>query len=99
MEGNVPQDVQGRIRFDNICFNYPTRPDIPVLRNFNIVIEPGTYVALVGASGCGKSTAIQLVERFYDPQAGTIYVRDLFPPSDILLSFLPSSLMISPYRA
>ena len=55
-EGKVPQDVQGRIRLENIHFRYPTRPGVRVLRNFNITVEPGTYVALVGSSGCGKST-------------------------------------------
>ena len=47
---------------------------MPVLRGLNIYVEPGTYVALVGASGCGKSTVIQLIERFYDPHAGAIFV-------------------------
>ncbi|KIY50744.1 ste6-like protein [Fistulina hepatica ATCC 64428] len=58
----------------NVHFRYPTRLDVPVLRGLNLTIEPGTYVALVGASGCGKSTIVQLVERFYDPIAGTIYI-------------------------
>ena len=47
---------KGRIRMVNVHFRYPTRPDVRVLRGFNIDIEPGTFVALVGASGCGKST-------------------------------------------
>ncbi|EIN12733.1 P-loop containing nucleoside triphosphate hydrolase protein [Punctularia strigosozonata HHB-11173 SS5] len=73
-EGNVPKDVQGRIRFEDIHFRYPTRPGVRVLRGLNLTVEPGTYVALVGASGCGKSTTIQLVERFYDPLAGHVYL-------------------------
>ena len=77
-EGKVPQNVQGRIRFENVHFRYPTRAGVRVLRELNLSVEPGTYVALVGASGCGKSTTIQLIERFYDPQAGTVYVRDFF---------------------
>ena len=64
--------TQGRIRFEEVHFRYPTRPGVRVLRNMNLVVEPGTYVALVGASGCGKSTVIQLLERFYDPLAGRV---------------------------
>lgn len=65
-EGKIPQNVQGRIRFENIHFRYPTRPGVRVLRDLNLTVEPGTYVALVGASGCGKSTTyvfgLRLVE-------------------------------------
>ncbi|THG99669.1 hypothetical protein EW026_g2716 [Hermanssonia centrifuga] len=75
-EGKIPQNVQGRIRFENIHFRYPTRPGVRVLRDLNLTVEPGTYVALVGASGCGKSTTIQLVERFYDPLVGTVYLDE-----------------------
>jgi ATP-binding cassette subfamily B (MDR/TAP) protein 1 len=73
-EGAVPTAVRGQIRFEDIHFRYPTRPGVRVLRGLNLTIEPGTYVALVGASGCGKSTTIQLVERFYDPLAGHVYL-------------------------
>jgi ATP-binding cassette, subfamily B (MDR/TAP), member 1 len=75
-EGKTPQNVQGRIRFENIHFRYPSRPGVRVLRDLNLTVEPGTYVALVGASGCGKSTTIQLVERFYDPLVGTVYLDE-----------------------
>ena len=71
-EGKVPQNVQGHIRVEDVHFRYPTRPGVRVLRGLNLDIRPGTYVALVGASGCGKSTVIQLVERFYDPLQGTV---------------------------
>ncbi|KAG8893904.1 GTPase-activating protein, partial [Tulasnella sp. 408] len=67
-----PRTVHGRIQFEDVHFRYPTRPGVRVLRNLNFVVEPGTYVALVGASGCGKSTTVQLIERFYDPLAGRV---------------------------
>ena len=54
--GFNPKVVSGKIILDNVEFQYPTRPGVQVLRGLNLEVEPGTYVALVGASGCGKST-------------------------------------------
>ncbi|KAH9483459.1 ABC multidrug transporter mdr1 [Psilocybe cubensis] len=68
----LEKDIQGHIKFEDVHFRYPTRPSIRVLNGLSLDIRPGTYVALVGASGSGKSTAIQLLERFYDPIAGHI---------------------------
>lgn len=81
-EGIIPQRVTGRIEFRNIMFKYPTRPDVTILKNLSLDIEPGTTVAFVGASGSGKSTSIQLLQRFYDPLHGQVLldgidVRDL----------------------
>ncbi|ORY83184.1 P-loop containing nucleoside triphosphate hydrolase protein [Protomyces lactucae-debilis] len=66
--------TEGAIEFKDVHFRYPTRPDVPVLRGLNLRIEPGSYCALVGASGCGKSTTVGLVERFYNPLSGSITI-------------------------
>ncbi|KAL0958172.1 hypothetical protein HGRIS_000335 [Hohenbuehelia grisea] len=66
--------ARGQIRFDNVHFRYPTRPGVRVLRGLSLTVQPGTYIALVGQSGCGKSTVIQLIERFYDPLHGSIHL-------------------------
>ena len=69
--------ARGRLEFRNVHFTYPTRPDRSVLRGLNLVVEPGQHIALVGASGCGKSTAIALIERFFDPSSGYIMLDDV----------------------
>lgn len=61
-----------KIEFKKVSFNYPSRPEVPVLRELDLVIEPGQTVALVGASGSGKSTIIQLLQRCYDIDEGEI---------------------------
>ncbi|KAJ3078500.1 GTPase-activating protein, partial [Quaeritorhiza haematococci] len=68
-EGQIipEEEFKGGIEFKNVSFSYPSRPGVKVLDNFSLKVEPGTTVALVGASGSGKSTIIQLLERFYDP--------------------------------
>ncbi len=65
-------ELRGNISFNNVVFNYPTREDIPVLKSLNISIKSGQKIALVGASGSGKSTIVQLLLRFYDIQGGEI---------------------------
>ena len=64
----------GHIRFENVSFSYPSRRDIPVLRDFNVEIEAGKKVALVGMSGAGKSTILQILMRFYPLTSGGIYL-------------------------
>ncbi|KAK9238839.1 P-loop containing nucleoside triphosphate hydrolase protein [Lipomyces kononenkoae] len=71
-DGIIPQEVEGNIEFQDVHFRYPTRPEVPVLRGLNLTVHKGQYVALVGSSGCGKSTTISLIESFYVPLAGKI---------------------------
>ncbi len=68
----LPRPVRGRIAFENVTFHYPTRPGQSALDGFSLVVEPGETVALVGPSGAGKTTVLQLLLRFYDPGAGVI---------------------------
>ncbi len=71
--------ILGRVEFRDVCFKYPARPDVPILSNFNLIMEKGTSLALVGTSGSGKSTIAALLMRMYDPDSGAIYVdgRDI----------------------
>lgn len=62
----------GNITFKDVAFKYPTRPEVKVLQGLNIEVEKGQTLALVGSSGCGKSTVVQLLERFYDPLSGEV---------------------------
>jgi ATP-binding cassette subfamily B protein len=64
--------ARGRIAFEEVVFRYPTRPDRAALDGFSLAVEPGETVALVGPSGAGKTTVLQLLLRFYDPQSGRI---------------------------
>lgn len=68
--GLRPSKVIGDIAFENVKFHYPSRPGVPVIKNISTVFKAGDTCALVGASGSGKSTVVQLLERFYDPIPG-----------------------------
>jgi ABC-type multidrug transport system fused ATPase/permease subunit len=70
--GVKPMNVAGNIRFQDVRFAYPSRPEAIVFDRFTLNIPAGKTVALCGASGGGKSSVVQLIERFYDPQNGTI---------------------------
>jgi ATP-binding cassette subfamily B (MDR/TAP) protein 1 len=67
----------GKIELRNVRFAYPGRPDHRILRGVSLKAEPGQFVALVGASGSGKSTVMALLERFYDPTSGAVLVDDV----------------------
>ncbi|KAK3571853.1 hypothetical protein QTP86_020453, partial [Hemibagrus guttatus] len=71
-EGYKPDSVKGDIEFKNIHFNYPSRKDVKILQGLNLKVPNGKTIALVGSSGCGKSTTIQLLQRFYDPDQGEV---------------------------
>lgn len=68
----LPQPPQGRLEFNHVRFHYPSKPDVAALKDFSLSVEPGETVAVVGPSGAGKSTLFQLVQRFYDPEAGSL---------------------------
>jgi ATP-binding cassette subfamily B protein len=68
----LPRPVRGQVRFEDVTFTYPTRPDAPSLKGVTLLVEPGETVALVGPSGAGKSTMFQLLLRFFDPQGGAV---------------------------
>ncbi|CAL4887372.1 unnamed protein product [Urochloa decumbens] len=70
--GEELDNVAGEVEFRNVEFCYPSRPECSVLVGFSLRVPAGRTVALVGSSGSGKSTAIALLERFYDPSAGTV---------------------------
>uniref|UniRef100_A0A8C5AE39 ATP-binding cassette, sub-family B (MDR/TAP), member 4 n=1 Tax=Gadus morhua TaxID=8049 RepID=A0A8C5AE39_GADMO len=72
--GLRPDSIRGDIEFRNIHFNYPSRSDVKVLNNLSLSVKTGQTIALVGSSGCGKSTTIQLLQRFYDPQEGSVHI-------------------------
>jgi ATP-binding cassette, subfamily B, bacterial len=70
----LPKPVQGSVRFEEVSFRYPTRPDSLALDRFELGVAPGETVAIVGPSGAGKTTVFNLLLRFYDPESGTIRI-------------------------
>ncbi|XP_017479812.1 PREDICTED: multidrug resistance protein 1A [Rhagoletis zephyria] len=72
-----PWNAEGKVDFNDVKFSYPTRKEIPVLRGILLNIKEGQKVALVGSSGCGKSTCIQLLQRFYDVDAGSVNIDNI----------------------
>jgi ATP-binding cassette subfamily B protein len=76
----LPMPARGAVEFDHVSFQYPTRPGQSALDDVSLSVEPGETVALVGPSGAGKTTVFQLLERFYDPQAGSIRLDGIALP-------------------
>uniref|UniRef100_A0A914R6U7 ABC-type xenobiotic transporter n=1 Tax=Panagrolaimus davidi TaxID=227884 RepID=A0A914R6U7_9BILA len=85
--GRTISDFQGRINIDNVHFRYPSRPEIKILNGISLEVNPGQTVALVGHSGCGKSTIISLLMRYYEHEQGSITL-DGIPIEDLNIQWL-----------
>ncbi|CAB1327876.1 unnamed protein product [Coregonus sp. 'balchen'] len=92
-EGDKWPDFRGNLEFIDCKFTYPTRPDIQVLNGLNVSVKPGQTLAFVGSSGCGKSTSVQLLERFYDPDQGKVII-DGHDSTQVNVSYLRSKIGI-----
>lgn len=92
-DGDCPDQFDGNVTFERVKFNYPSRPDVPILQGLNLNVKKGETLALVGSSGCGKSTTIQLLERFYDPLDGKV-VLDKSDAKNLNIHWLRSQIGI-----
>ncbi|PIC16677.1 hypothetical protein B9Z55_023203 [Caenorhabditis nigoni] len=92
-DGKIRDKIQGKLSFDGIEFTYPTRPDLKILKGVSFEVNPGETVALVGHSGCGKSTSIGLLMRFYNQGAGMIKL-DGVPIQEYNIRWLRSTIGI-----
>ncbi|RUS91669.1 hypothetical protein EGW08_000642 [Elysia chlorotica] len=92
-EGKKPAQgsFTASLRFRGIHFRYPMRQDVKILNGLDLSVEPGQTLALVGESGCGKSTTVQLVERFYDPEGGQLCL-DNYGIKDLNIEWLRSQI-------
>lgn len=88
------RDNDHSIKYNKIDFHYSTRPDIQILKDFNLDVMQGKTIALVGSSGCGKSTCVQLLQRLYDPQNGRVHIGLDEISRDISINDLRSQLSI-----
>ncbi|XP_071324542.1 ATP-dependent translocase ABCB1 [Trachinotus anak] len=92
-QGEAPDKFDGNVQLEHVKFNYPSRADLPILQGLNLKVRKGETLALVGSSGCGKSTIIQLLERFYDPREGRV-VLDSVNVKDLNIHWLRSQIGI-----
>ncbi|XP_075612846.1 bile salt export pump isoform X3 [Balearica regulorum gibbericeps] len=92
-KGEKWDNFKGSIEFLNCKFTYPSRPDIQVLKGLSVAVKPGQTLAFVGSSGCGKSTSVQLLERFYDPEKGSVLI-DGHDSKKVNVQFLRSKIGI-----
>ncbi len=91
----LPKPTEGAVAFSDVSFRYPTRPDALALDRFDLAVQPGETVAIVGPSGAGKTTVFNLLLRFYDPEAGTIRI-DGIDIRDLSFADLRGALAIVP---
>ncbi|KAK1984249.1 ABC transporter [Colletotrichum cereale] len=91
--GEQPTETVGVVDLENITFEYPTRPGVMVLNNYSLHVPAGKVTALVGSSGSGKSTIIGLIERWYNPKAGTIKL-DGVPIEKLNLNWLRKNIRL-----
>jgi ABC-type multidrug transport system fused ATPase/permease subunit len=77
LKNYVSENLVGKIKFENVTFSYPLKPNSYILQNLSFLIKPGKIFAICGFSGSGKSTISNLLERFYDPNEGKIYIDDV----------------------
>jgi ATP-binding cassette, subfamily B, bacterial len=94
----LPKPARGAVEFRDVSFEYPSRPNAPVLNHVSFRVAPGEKLALVGPSGAGKSTVFQLIQRFYDPVAGTVSF-DGVSITDVDPAALRSSIALVPQDA
>ncbi|XP_069038024.1 ABC-type oligopeptide transporter ABCB9 isoform X2 [Lepisosteus oculatus] len=83
----APDTCKGLVEFKNVTFSYPTRPDTPILKDVSFTLRPGEVTALVGPSGSGKSSCVSLLENFYRPQQGEVFL-DGHPVQEYQHSYL-----------
>ncbi|XP_068936293.1 bile salt export pump [Petaurus breviceps papuanus] len=91
--GEKWDNFKGSVDFIDCKFTYPSRPTVQVLNGFSVSVKPGQTLALVGSSGCGKSTCVQLLERFYDPSKGKVII-DGHDSKHVNVQFLRSKIGI-----
>jgi ATP-binding cassette, subfamily B, bacterial len=94
----LPAPARGAVEFKDVSFEYPGRPNASVLNHVSFHVAPGEKLALVGPSGAGKSTVFQLIQRFYDPVAGTV-IFDGVSITDVDPAALRSSIALVPQDA
>ena len=77
LKNYIPEKIDGKINFEQVSFSYPLSEEVKILDNLSFLVEPGKILALVGYSGSGKSTISNLIQRFYDPNEGSIFIDNI----------------------